>query len=112
MKTTKVHRNSIHPMPRAHRTWPRSSRANSARLPAALAQLSLEERVVIRLRYVEEKSVAQVARALNKTDGQIRIMERESMKRLRASFPGGDSLSERTAPREFRASMGGSGAAQ
>jgi RNA polymerase sigma factor (sigma-70 family) len=83
-----------------------------ARLPAALAQLSLEERVVIRLRYVEEKSVAQVARALNKTDGQIRIMERESMKRLRASFPGGDSLSERTTPRAFRASMEGSGAAQ
>ena len=65
-------------------------KGDMARLPEALAQLSLEERVILRLRYVEEKSVAQVARALDKTDSQIRSLEKESVERLRRLFSGGD----------------------
>jgi sigma-70-like protein len=83
-----------------------------ARLAAALTQLSPEERVVIRLRYVEEKSVAQVARALDKTENQIRNIEKDSMKRLRSFFPDGNSSLREPKLRELRASVGGSGTGQ
>jgi RNA polymerase sigma factor (sigma-70 family) len=64
---------------------------NVTRLHAALAELAPVERVVLRLRYVEEKSVAQVALAMEKTEGQIRTIERESMKQLRKFFPESNS---------------------
>jgi len=62
-------------------------KGDQARVVAAFEQLSPEERVLIRLRYVDEKSVAEVARALSKTPGEIRAIEKEAMKKLRNSFP-------------------------
>jgi DNA-directed RNA polymerase specialized sigma24 family protein len=62
-------------------------KGDQARVVAAFERLSPEERVVIRLRYVNEKSVAEVARALGKTPAEIRAIEKEAMKKLRNSFP-------------------------
>jgi RNA polymerase sigma-70 factor (ECF subfamily) len=59
------------------------ARLNSERLRAALNQLTQEQAHVIVLRFLEEQSIAEVAAAMDKTEGAIKALQYRAVLALR-----------------------------
>lgn len=71
---------------------------DAARVRAAVAELPPEDRLLLRLFYLEELNAAEVAAALGKGAGGVRMRKMRLLDRLRAVLGHGPTLAEEVAP--------------
>jgi RNA polymerase sigma-70 factor (ECF subfamily) len=71
----------------------------SARLFAMVKELPIEQRLVVEMRFAEEKTIKEIAQTIGKTEGAVKQLQFRGMQNLRAKIEkvSGKILSERNA---------------